>query len=66
MKNYNKNQESPYIQYLDANNFYGWVTYQKLPVDGLKWKKNMLKFKEDFIKNYDEDSEKEYIFETDV
>ena len=39
MKNYDKNQESSYIQYLDANSFYGWVTDQKLPVDGLKWKK---------------------------
>ena len=28
--------------------------------------KNMLKFKEDFIKNYDEDSNKGYIFEADV
>ena len=28
--------------------------------------KNMLKFNEDFIKNYDEDSDKGYIFEVDV
>ena len=28
--------------------------------------KNILKFNEDFIKNYDEDSDKEYIFEVDV
>ena len=39
---------------------------QNLPVDGFKWKKNMLKFNEDFIKNYDEDSYKRYIFEADV
>ena len=39
---------------------------QKLPVDGFKWKKDMLKFNEDFIKNYDEDSDKGYIFEVDV
>ena len=37
--------------------------FQKLPVDGFKWKKNMLKFNEGFIKNYDEDSNKGYIFE---
>ena len=24
MKNYDKNIESSYIEYLDANNFYGW------------------------------------------
>ena len=28
--------------------------------------KNMLNFNEDFIKNYDEDSDKRYIFEVDV
>ena len=37
-----------------------------MPVDGFKWKGNMLKFNEDFIKNYDEDSDKEYILEVDV
>ena len=45
MKNYDKIKESSYIQYLDANNLYGWAMSQKLPVDGFKWKKNMLKFK---------------------
>ena len=25
MKNYNKNIESSYIKYLDANNLYGWA-----------------------------------------
>ena len=35
----------------------------KVPVDGFKWKQNMLKFNEDFIKNCDEDSDKGYIFE---
>ena len=39
---------------------------QKLHVDGFKKKKNMLKFNEDFIKNYDEDSDKGYILEVDV
>ena len=39
MKNYNKNKELLYIQYLDANNLYGWAMYQKLPVDDFKWGK---------------------------
>ena len=39
MKNYDKNKESSYIQYLDANNLYGRVISQKLSVDGFKWKK---------------------------
>ena len=39
---------------------------QKLPVNGFKWNKNVSKFNEDFIKNYDEDSNKGYILEADV
>ena len=39
---------------------------QKLPVDGFKWKKNMSKFNEDFIKNYDEDGDKGYVLDVDV
>ena len=42
MNNYDKNQESSYIQYLDPNNLYGWVMSQ--------WKTNMLKFNEEFKK----------------
>ena len=44
MKDYDKNKESSYIQHLDANNLYGCGMSQKLPVDGFKWKKNILKF----------------------
>ena len=39
---------------------------QKLPVHGFKWKKILLKFNEDFIRNYDENSGKGYILEADV
>ena len=52
IKNYNKNNESSYIEYLDANNLHGWDISQKLPVKGFKWvkQKNISKFNEDFIK----------------
>ena len=66
MNNYDKNKESSYIQYLDANNFYGWAMSQKLPVNGFKWVKNTSKIYEEFTKNYDEDSHKGYILEVDV
>ena len=36
MKNYNNNEESSYIQYLDANNLYGWAMPKKLPINGYK------------------------------
>ena len=58
--------QSSYIQYLDANSLYGWAMSQKLPVNGFKWVKNTSKIDEKFIKNYDEDSDKGYIFEVDV
>ena len=66
MKDYNKDKEESFIQYLDANNLYGWEMSQKLPASGFKWKKNMLKFTKEFIKNYDEDSDNRYILEVDV
>ena len=37
MDNYDTNIESSYIEYLDANNFYGWAVSQKLVVNGIKW-----------------------------
>ena len=64
MKNYDKNEESLYIQYLDAKNLYGWGMSQKLPVNGFKWVNNEIN--EEFIRNYDENSDKGYILEVDV
>ena len=52
--------------YLDANNLYGWAMSQKLPVNGFKWVKNLSKFNEIFIRNYDENSDKGYFLEVDV
>ena len=39
---------------------------QPLHVDDFDWVKNVSKIDEDFIKNYDEDSDKGYILEVDV
>ena len=66
MQNYDKNEESSFLEYLDANNLYGWAMLQPLPVDGFKFIKNVFKIDEEFIKNYDEDSDKGYILEVDV
>ena len=37
MKKYDKDMESSYLKYLDANNLYGWAKSQKLPVNGFEW-----------------------------
>ena len=72
MQKYNNNEESSYIQYLDANDLYGWVMSNKLPVNGFKWldtsetSNKINEINEDFIKNYDENNDKGYILEVDV
>ena len=66
MENYDKNEESSYIQYLDANNLYGWAMSQKLPVNGFKWIEDTSRISEKFIKNYNENNNKGYILEEDV
>ena len=63
LKTYNKNIYLSYLMYLDVNNLYGWAMFQKLRANGFKWKNNVSKLNEEFIKNYDEDSDKGYIFE---
>ena len=66
MKNYNENAPSSYLQYLDANNLYGWAMCKKLPVDGFKRIDNLSIFTEDFIKNYNEFSNVGYFLEVDI
>ena len=65
-KDYDKNIESSYIQYLDANNLYGWEMSQKLPANNFKWIEDTSEINEKFIKNYYENSGKGYILEVDV
>ena len=66
MKNYDESKESSYIQYLDANNLYGWAMSQKLPVNSFKLLEDTSEINEEFIKNYDENNDKGYILEVDV
>ena len=65
MKNFDANEKSSYIQYLDANNLYGWAMSQKLPLNGFKWLEDMSEINEEFINNYDKNNDKGYILEVD-
>ena len=66
IKNYDKDIISSCLMYLDANNLYGWTVSQKLLVNCLKWAKNLSKFNEIFIRNYDKNSATGYFLEVDV
>ncbi|CAP36217.2 Protein CBG18874 [Caenorhabditis briggsae] len=62
MSNYNPEEESKYLLYLDANNLYGWAMSQKLPYDEFE-------FVEDFTLEMIDDlvsKEKGCILEVDL
>ena len=65
MNDYDKNIESLYLVFLDANNLYEWAMSQKLPINGFEWVKQLLKFNERFIKKYNENSDRGYFLEVD-
>ena len=66
MKNFDKNRESLFLTYVDANNLYVYAMSKKLPVDSFKWIDDLSIFTEDFIKNYDEESDIGYLLVVDV
>ena len=71
MQNYDPDKPSKFIQYLDANNLYGWGMSQSLPTGGFKWMTNLTK---DKVKNILEKTnssmnnsfKRGYIFEVDL
>ncbi|CAH3028212.1 unnamed protein product, partial [Porites evermanni] len=71
MKNYNPEKKSSFIQYLDANNLYGWAMSQNLPTHGFKQITNITKEKVMKILEKTNDSmantgKKGYVFEVDL
>ena len=71
MKTYNPDEETSFIQYLDANNLYGWAMSQNLPTHGFKWMKNITKEKVmDILEKANHSmsnlGSKGYIFEVDL
>ena len=66
MKNYDKNKESTYLKYCDANNWYGWAMSQKLLVNKFEWLQDTSQFSEDVMKNYNEEIDEGYFLEVHV
>ena len=64
MKNYNPEKPSTYIQYLDANNLYGWAMSQSLPTHGFEWVENITKTQ--VLNIIEGNSAKGYIFDVDL
>ena len=62
MQNYNPQEESSYLMYLDANNLYGWAMSQPLPYRDFKW----IDTEEIILDNYHENSNKGIILEVDL
>ena len=52
-----------FLQYLDANNLYGWAMCQLLPTEGFKWVNDVSRFTPDEIAKH---GSKGYLLEVDV
>ena len=63
MKDYYKNKESPYLQYWEVINLYGWAMPQKLHVNKFERIKNTSQFNQDIIKNYSKENYEECFLE---
>ena len=66
MKSYDKNKDSSFLIYLDANNLYVWSMSQKLPTSYFKWLKDVSKTDEEFKKDYDNDCDIGFILKVDI
>ncbi|XP_057311370.1 uncharacterized protein LOC130649159 isoform X1 [Hydractinia symbiolongicarpus] len=63
---YNTSEDTTYLQYLDANNLYGWAMIQKMPTGGFEWDDSG-KFTPELISELAvENGEKGYMLEVDV
>ena len=62
MKGFDKNKKSSYLKYWDVHNLYGWVVSRKFKVHKFEWIEETCQFNEDFIKNYNEESDESYFF----
>ena len=57
---------SNFLQYLDANDLYGWVMSQPLPIGGFKWVNDLSRFTPEEIGRLTKRGSKGYLLEVDV
>ena len=65
MENYDASKRNSYIMYLDANNLYGWVMSQALPMSNFKWLTDK-EMKDLYVMMIPDDSSRVYILECDL
>ena len=65
MSNYNPDKEIKSINYLDANNLYGWAMCESLPVGNFKMNNNLEKIITQ-LENWKSTNKKGYIIEVDL
>jgi hypothetical protein len=65
MKKYKPNLPSSFIEYLDANNLYGWAMSQPLPEGDYKWE-DPEQYTVEKIQGLKDDAERGYILEVDL
>ena len=65
MQNWNPNEPSKHIMYLDANNLYGWAMSQHLPTGNFKWL-NKQQIKNINWKTIPKDNKTGYLLEVDL
>ncbi|XP_057290811.1 uncharacterized protein LOC130613492 [Hydractinia symbiolongicarpus] len=63
---YNPDEESSHLQYLDANNLYGWAMRPDPPTDGFKWVSDVKAFTEKRIEKLVRDNKHGNILEVDI
>ena len=59
---FNPNEKTNYLQYLDANNLYGWAMSQPLPTGKFKW----VEVKPNEIRKLAKFKDQGYLLEVDV
>ena len=64
MTGYDK--ESSYFNYWDVNNLYGWEMLQKFLVKKFEWIEDISQFNENFIRNYNKESDGGYFLKVDA